>query len=174
LILYDPDAAADATRGTAREDFVEAIDLAPTFVEAKDGPDLSHVFEGRSLLPLTRGDPPAEWRDYVVSELDYSFRDARADLDLEPSRARAYMLRTEHWKYVLFEDLRPQLFDLVSDPRELDDRGADPALEQVRGELHDRLFEWSRARKSRITISENDIRARTGTARKRGIVIGEW
>jgi hypothetical protein len=62
----------------------------------------------------------------------------------------------------------------VNDPHELDDRGADPALEQVRDELHDRLFEWSRNRKSRITISENDIRARTGTARKRGIVIGEW
>jgi hypothetical protein len=36
------------------------------------------------------------------------------------------------------------------------------------------LFEWSRNRKSRITISESDVRARAGTARKRGIVIGEW
>jgi arylsulfatase A-like enzyme len=109
-----------------------------------------------------------------VSELDYSFREARANLEIEPSRARAYMLRTEKWKYVLYEDFRPQLFDLVNDPRELDDRGADPALDQVRHELHERLFEWSRSRKSRITISENDIRGRLGTARKRGIVIGEW
>jgi arylsulfatase A-like enzyme len=174
MILYDPDSAADATRGTANSSFVEAIDLAPSFVEAAGGPDLSHVFEGRSLLPLTRTSTVANWRNYVVSELDYSFRDARADLDIEPAGARAYMLRTEHWKYVLFENFRPQLFDLVNDPHELDDRGADPALEQARNELHDRLFEWSRNRKSRITISESDVRARAGTARKRGIVIGEW
>jgi arylsulfatase A-like enzyme len=174
MILYEPESAADATRGTANSSFVEAIDLAPSFVEAAGGPDLSHVFEGRSLLPLTRTSSVANWRNYVVSELDYSFRDARANLDIEPARARAYMFRTEYWKYVLYEDFRPQLFDLVNDPHELDDRGADPALEQVRNELHDRLFEWSRNRKSRITISESDVRARAGTARKRGIVIGEW
>lgn len=174
LIVYDPDSAADERRGTASSDFVESIDLAPTFVAALDGPDLGHIFEGRSLLPLLRGDGETAWRDSVVSELDYAFRRARIDLDVAPSQARAYMLRTERWKYVLFEGFRPQLFDLENDPHERADRGADPALESVRAELHERLFEWSRNRKSRITMSDEDITLRADTHRKRGIYIGEW
>jgi arylsulfatase A-like enzyme len=175
LVLYDPDPAADATRGRVVADLVEAIDLAPTFVAAYEGPDLSHVFEGRSLLPLVRGGGNgAPWREAVVSELDYSFRRARIDLDVTPGRAHAYMLRTDDWKYVLFEGFRPQLFDLRADPRELDDRGADPALEAVRNEMHERLFEWARSRKPRITYSDTQVIERTGAPRKRGIIIGEW
>ena len=34
LIIYDPVAEADATRGTVCDELVEAIDLAPTFLEA--------------------------------------------------------------------------------------------------------------------------------------------
>ena len=174
MILYDPDERADATRGSALSEFVEAIDLAPTFVQSLEGPDLGHVFEGRSLLPLLRNGGANGWRDSVVSELDYSFRRARIDLDVSPSRARAYMLRTDRWKYVLYEGFRPQLFDLAGDPRELDDRGADPALAPVRQELHERLFEWARTRNARITMSDADITRRADTHRGRGIVIGEW
>jgi arylsulfatase A-like enzyme len=174
LIVYDPDASADATRGSASSAFVEAIDLAPTFIEAFDGPKLDHIFEGRSLLPWLRNGSSGNWRDFVVSELDYSFQEARLELGIEPARARAYMLRTGDWKYVLFENFRPQLFDLKNDPCELDDRGADPALEPVREELHERLFDWSRSRKSRITMSDEEVARRTATARHRGIIIGEW
>src|SRR5690606_4369219 len=63
LILYDPDSAADGSRGTASKAFVESIDLAPTFVAAVDGPDLGHILEGRSLLPLLRNGEPTQWRD---------------------------------------------------------------------------------------------------------------
>jgi arylsulfatase A-like enzyme len=123
---------------------------------------------------LRGGGDANPWRDAVVSELDYAFRRARIDLDVAPGRARAYMLRTNDWKYVLFEGFRPQLFDLRKDPRELDDRGKDPALEAVRNEMHERLFEWSLSRKSRITYSDAEVIQRTGAPRKRGIIIGEW
>lgn len=174
MILYDPDPAADATRGTASSAFVEAIDLVPTFVEAVEGPKLDHILEGHSLLALTRNTASSPWRDQAVSELDYSFRRARIDLDVPPDGARAYMVRTARWKYVFYEGFRPQLFDLESDPRELVDRGADPALEPVRQEMKERLFEWSRTRKSRITMSNDDVVKRTDTHRRRGIFIGEW
>jgi arylsulfatase A-like enzyme len=175
LVVYDPDPAADPTRGTASDALVEAIDLAPTFVAAQGGPDLAHVFEGRSLLPLLRGGAPAAdgWRDMVVSELDYSFRAARLDLGIAPSRCRAWMVRTERWKFVFYEGLRAQLFDLADDPAEHHDRGADPALAPVRAEMEARLFAWLRARKARITIADADI-ARRGGGHARGIIIGEW
>ena len=174
LVVYDPDAAADATRGTACGRMVEAIDLAATFVDAVGGPPLDHILEGRSLLSLTRGKAPSSWRSAAVSELDYAFRQARASLDVAPDHARAYMLRTEQWKYVLFEGFRPQLFDLRNDPRELHDLGDDEGYSRVRSELHEQLFEWSRGRKTRITIDNEEVRRRANAYGKRGVVIGEW
>jgi arylsulfatase A-like enzyme len=175
LIVYDPDPAADATRGTVERRFVEAIDLAPTFIAAAGGVPPDHVLEGRSLLPLLRGtEPPPDWRDMVVSELDYAFREARETLDVPPDRARAWMVRTERWKYVLFEGFRPQLFDLAEDPHELVDRGDDPALAAVRDELSGRLFDWQRRRRMRITVPNAQIIGIPGRTRASGIIIGEW
>jgi arylsulfatase A-like enzyme len=36
------------------------------------------------------------------------------------------MVRTGDWKHVLYENFRPQLFDLRNDPKELADLGASP------------------------------------------------
>ena len=56
-------------------ELVEAIDLAPTFLEAlgADPAAQSHRLEGRSLMPFLTGRPPADgWRRCVFSEYDYS------------------------------------------------------------------------------------------------------
>jgi arylsulfatase A-like enzyme len=84
------------------------------------------------------------------------------------------MLRTERWKYVLHETFRPQLFDLESDPEEFTDLGAYPAYETVRADLHEKLFEWFRNRRLRVTISDEEILRRTGGADRQGILIGYW
>jgi arylsulfatase A-like enzyme len=171
LIIYDPDPAADGSRGFTDDRLVEAIDLVPTFIEASGGSPPDHILEGRSLLPLLRGACTNRWRDIVVSELDYSYRPARAELEIAPDRARAWMLHGDRWKYVFYEGFRPQLFDLLNDPGELDDRGGDPALTAVCREYGDRLFEWLRARRTRITVSNTHILTRRRPA---GLVIGEW
>ena len=72
MIIYDPSSAADCTRGTVNEALVEAIDLAPTFVEAAGGEAQNNWLEGRSLLPLLYGATPTDWRDIVISEYNYS------------------------------------------------------------------------------------------------------
>ena len=66
LIIYDPSPAAAKARGSVCDELVEAIDLAPTFLEfAGADPALqSHRLEGRSLLPLLRGEQPAAWRPF--------------------------------------------------------------------------------------------------------------
>ncbi len=109
-----------------------------------------------------------------MSELDYSFRRAGLDLQMPPDKARAWVMRSKRWKYVLYEGLQPQLFDLENDPRELVDRGADPALATVRAEYDERLFEWARNWRTRITLSNDDVAKRADTHRRRGIIIGEW
>jgi arylsulfatase A-like enzyme len=160
LIIYDPDPAANDTRGSVSDALVEAIDLLPTFVAAAGGAVPGHVLEGRSLLPIVRrasGENP--WRDAVFSECDYSFRAARRDLAVAPGGARATMVRTGRWKYVLYEGFRPQLCDLAGDPCELCDLGADPQFESVRRELEQLLFTWARHRRSRVTVSDAEREA---------------
>src|SRR4029079_14673238 len=59
LIVVDPSSEAAATRGSVNDALVEAIDLAPTFIEFFGGKVPDHILEGRSLMPLLRGEKPA-------------------------------------------------------------------------------------------------------------------
>ena len=174
LIIVDPDTAADGTRGQVDGRLVEAIDVLPTCLEALKLPIPAHRLEGRSLLPLLRGHPPTSWRDFVISELDYSFREARLILNRGPRECRAFMLRTKRWKYVLWHGFRPQLFDLLDDPFELSDRGDDPGLARVQAELHEQLFAWMRVRENRTTASDTYVEARTARHKDHGIYYGVW
>jgi arylsulfatase A-like enzyme len=175
MIVFDPAAAADATRGRTEARFVEAIDVVPTVLEALDLPAQRHRLEGRSLLTLTRNAAaPVEWRDAVFSELDYGFRQARRDLGRAPDACRAWMVRTEQWKYVEWQDMRPQLFDLAADPSEFNDLGADPAFATVRQEMRDRLLHWLSHGKRRTTVTLAEVEASTATHEKAGVFFGKW
>jgi len=174
FIVYDPDPSADATRGTVDQRFVEAIDVVPTILAALDQPAYDHLVEGRSLLPLLRGGKTETWRDAVFSELDYSFREARLLLKRAPRDCRAMMVRTDRWKYVWWQDFRPMLFDLANDPRELRDLGANDSYADVRREMEARLDAWLKARKTRVTVDDAYVEARTATHKKHGIFFGVW
>ncbi|MGE0725997.1 MAG: alkaline phosphatase family protein [Alphaproteobacteria bacterium] len=174
LIVVDPDARADATRGTVDRRLVEAIDLLPTFIEAVGAPGAPHLLEGRSLLPVLRGTPPADWREAAFSELDYSFRRARQLLQRHPAECRAFMVRTARWKYVEWHGFRPQLFDLANDPQEREDLGVSADHRAVRAEMRDRLWQWLSRRKLRTTLSDDDVRKRTNRHREHGIHFGVW
>ncbi|MGE0715830.1 MAG: alkaline phosphatase family protein [Alphaproteobacteria bacterium] len=174
FIVVDPDTRADATRGRVERRLVEAIDLLPTFIEATGAPGAPHLLEGRSLMPLLRGPTPTEWREAAFSELDYAFREARLLLKREPADCRAFMVRTERWKYVEWHGFRPQLFDLQEDPRELVDLGTSGAHRAIRREMKDRLWDWASRRRLRTTLSDEEVRRRTARHREHGIFFGMW
>ena len=132
------------------------------------------LVEGRSLMPLLRGEQADDWRDAVFSELDYSFREARLMLKRRPRDCRAIMVRTDRWKYVWWQDFRPMLFDLANDPKELRDLGADSAHAHIRREMEERLAAWLKARKTRVTVDDAYVEARTATHKKHGIFFGVW
>lgn len=174
LIIADPSPECDATRGTACDALVEAIDLAPTFIEGFGGVPKTHVLEGRSLRPLLRGERPA-WRDCVFSEYDYSMMEARTLLGRQPGACRLFMVFDGRWKYIHAPGYRPMLFDLLGDPEEFQDLGANPAHEAVRARLKERLLEWALRDHNRITMPDAAIAAYSPAAQLRqGIVIGFW
>ena len=176
LIIYDPGPGADETRGTTIDKPVEAIDVAPTLVDYAGGQQSHERLEGRSLLPLIRStEPVGDWREYVISEIDYSERGPRTLLNLHPYQCRGYMVRTVEWKYILFEGFQSQLFDLKNDPEEYQDLGSDPAFESKRRDLHELLFTWLRQRRMRTEIP-TDLLFSMGPERdaELGILIGQW
>jgi arylsulfatase A-like enzyme len=174
LIIYDP--AATAARGTVCDELVEAIDLAPTFLETvgANPAQQSHRLEGRSLVPLLDGLRPSDWRSFVFSEYDYTLQPAGPALGLPPRDSRLLMIADRRWKYVHAVGFRPMLYDMQSDPNEFHDLGADPAYEGERDRLFRELALWGLRLSQRATRSEQQMRSAYGRAEKRGVLIGVW
>ena len=116
LIVIDPSLEADSTRGTVCDALVEAIDLAPTFIDYFCGKPPDHILEGRSLMPLLRGQTPADWRKVIFSEYDYSMQDVRLKLNQPIEQCRLFMVFDGRWKYIHASGFRPMLYDLRERP----------------------------------------------------------
>ena len=175
LIVADPRVAADATRGRVCDELVEAIDLVPTMLESLGLPRPSEWLEGRSLVPLLHGEPGARGKDFVVCENTYAFRDeVRIPIGRPVEGCHMTMLRTDRWKFIHYEGLAPQLFDLVADPWELHDLGREPAHVAVREEMLARLFDWYRGRRRFPTIAPEAIASWNRRELAAGIDIGVW
>ncbi len=171
LIIVDP--SEQAARNVVSDALVEAIDLVPTFLDALGQTIPDHIIEGRSLLPLLRGGA-APARDAVFCELDYAFYGARRELARDADNARAVMVRTQQWKLIHYDGFAPQLFDLVNDPLELIDRGADAGAADRRRELYDLLFNWMRQRRNRITVERAKVVGHSDPDHPMGVIIGHW
>jgi len=174
MIIYDPRAGADATRGTTSDALVESIDLAPTFVDFAGGKIADHILEGRSLTPLMHGET-VKWRDVAISEYDYSATPQAVKLGLAPRDARLFMVFDGRYKLMHAEGgLRPMLFDLQSDPEEFIDLAKDstrtPEIDVEIDRLYAHLFTWARRMSQRVTKSEDDIIAMRGRSLRRGIL----
>jgi arylsulfatase A-like enzyme len=174
LIIYDPRAEADATRGTTSDALVEAIDLAPTFVAAMGATPADHILEGHDLTPFLHGKNPA-WRQAVFSEYDYSAMALAGPgyLDVQPEDARLFMVFDGRWKLIHAEGgFRSMLFDTQTDPDEFIDLGASPAHADEIARLMGLLNDWARRPAQRTTISKAEIKGMRGKSRRVGVIIG--
>lgn len=182
LIVYDPSPEADPTRGTVCDELVEAIDLAATFIGYAGGDVPQHVVEGRSLLPILHGEEVSSWRDFAVSEYDYSGTPMCTNLGLAPRDARLFMIADKRWKFIHAEGVdpatgqpfRPMLFDLKADPEEFHDLGGRSDHFDVIDRMYERLGQWARRMSQRTTISDDDIIGRRGASRRKGVVLGVY
>jgi len=173
LIVVDPDSSADATRGTVDDALIEGIDLLPTFLDYHGGDIPRHLLEGRSLMPKLRGEEIA-WRDYAISESDYSFQAFRNDIGTPPLECRSYMIATKEWKYIYAPGYDPVLFDLVNDPNELIDLGKSPEHEGIRQKMFIKLAEWSLQYRQRTACTEERALHMSGIEDVMGVLIGYW
>ncbi|MBC8257713.1 MAG: alkaline phosphatase family protein [SAR324 cluster bacterium] len=176
LIVCDPDVSANSTRGSVNHEFVEAVDIVPTFVEFAGGKICKERMEGFSLLSQTRETIKTEnQREFTISQIDYSDRGPRVSLNLHPYDCRAHMIRTKGWKYILHEKFRPQLFDLKNDPQEFYDLADDPEYSSMSKEMHEQLFSWFRKRLIRTEMTHDSLfEMGVDLDETMGILIGHW
>ncbi|MEM7522002.1 MAG: sulfatase-like hydrolase/transferase [Pseudomonadota bacterium] len=171
LIIYDPRKAADATRGATCDALVESVDLAATFVEAAGESVPDHIIEGRSLLPWLHGESPP-WREFAISEYDYSATPMCEQLGLAPRDARLFMVFDGRYKLIHAEGgFRPLLFDLETDPQEFHDLAKTDDHADVITRLYAGLATWGRRMSQRVTKSEQDIIDMRGKSVRQGVLI---
>ena len=157
------------------EQFVEAIDLVPTFVEAVGAKVNTDRIEGLSLLPLLHGKPPTNWREFVITEFDYSFR-AKTRVELQrPIKGCAMItLRDKAWKFVQCEGFRPLLFNLLDDPQEFHDLGASSQHQEQIAHYTRKTLTWMLDRKRYTTANDVFVRDWLKDDRFSGMQIGVW
>ncbi|MHC4510112.1 MAG: sulfatase family protein [Planctomycetota bacterium] len=149
-------------RGTVCDDFVELVDLAPTFLNAA-GVRLPAYLEGRDLADTARGrlDPRAE---AISEKLTYGRRAMLRtkrwsfEMQVSPDPRTGRRLSSEEMDWAAkssLADLDISLFDRKNDPAERDNLGLDPKYRKLRQELRERLvarifpsdrveYNWSR------------------------------
>ena len=115
--------------GTSSARLVSNVDFAETFLEAAGLPVPSDM-QGRSLLPLLKGETPADWR----TSFYYEYYEYPVPHHVRPH----YGVVTDRYKLVHFytPDVNYwELFDLNTDPQELRNVIDEPANARVAADL---------------------------------------
>ena len=111
--------------GSLPESPALSIDYAPTLLEAA-GAEVPKSLQGRSLLPVLRGETPKDWRRRWWYEYD-EFPG--------PHMVRAHrgVKVEERWKYIvwLMEPGGEELYDLQTDPHEMKNLVNDPGSKDL-------------------------------------------
>ena len=132
--------------GTARDELVLNIDIAPTLLELA-GVAVPASMQGRSLVPLLKGARPA-WRNSFLIEY---YTDTVFPRVLKMGYKA---VRSGRWKYIHYLELEgmDELYDLETDPYEMKNLIAEPgataALERMKKEMERLLKESNAARQA--------------------------
>lgn len=115
------------------------VDIAPTVLELAGVP-VPPGLDGRSLVPLLDGRVPPDWRtDFLLEYWPWM-----APKGAATPAWRAVRDVGRRQLYVEYATGEQELYDLATDPFEMESRHADPAFATRRAELAARLAELSR------------------------------
>ena len=122
--------------GSVDGHLTQNIDVAQTFLEMAgvEAPEETERMQGRSLVPLMRGQEPGDWRDAIY----YHYYDFPAVHAVR----KHYGVRDERYKLINYYDMGEwELFDLEEDPDELHNVYDDPAYADVVKRMKQRMRE---------------------------------
>ncbi len=118
--------------GSVNNDMVSNIDLPETFLEIA-GVKVPSDMQGRSMVPVLKGQTPANWR----KEHYYHYYEYPGSHMVK----RHYGMSTERYKLMhYYYDIDEwEMYDLKTDPQEMKNVYDDPSYASVRKNLHKRL-----------------------------------
>jgi arylsulfatase A-like enzyme len=116
-------------RGVVRDQLVANVDLAPTILQYAKA-KARRPLDGRSLRPVLRS-PSAGLDRGILLE---SYFNAAGELGPGPQIV-FQGVRTDRYMYARYSNGEEELYDLVTDPFELQSRHADPAFAGIKGSL---------------------------------------
>lgn len=117
--------------GAINTDLVSNVDFAETFLELAGLP-VPDDMQGRSLVPLLKGETPADWRKSHYYQYYEYFDDNSAPHHVY----RHYGVRTARYKLMHFYNIDEwELYDLDNDPHEMHSVYDDPQYAEVVKEL---------------------------------------
>ncbi len=133
--------------GQENQELVSNIDFAETFLDIA-GVDIPDDMQGRSLVPIFKGETPVDWR----TSFYYHYYEG-APTPAAHDVARHYGVATKRYKLIHYYIANEwELFDLENDPLELDSRYGDADYQDVQARL---LSELKRLR-AELEVPETD------------------
>lgn len=126
--------------GTVRDELVQWIDLSTTVLETAGLPPMPRG-QGESLLPLATGTAAEGPRDFALCEYRNSGHPYDPAVHTTMLRHDRYKLIVWHGKPSTDRPREGELYDLVDDPRELDNLWDDPAHLPTRTRLQELLLD---------------------------------
>ena len=151
LIITGP----DMKTGYVCNEFVQHEDICPTVLDMDNSLLTNHprtlvrhkmgtgmpLFSGRSLMPLCRGEEVSEWRTSAFSE-SFGYLCEGPDCDAIVKHPWKKTLRTKDFRYSVSSgrDDGEELFDLRTDPDELENLVYAPAYQEARQNLKNEML----------------------------------
>ncbi|MCB1078164.1 MAG: DUF4976 domain-containing protein [Verrucomicrobiae bacterium] len=129
LIVSWPGVTAPGSRDTH---LVQNLDYAETFLEMA-GVDIPSDMQGKSLVPLLKGESPKDWRDAI-----YYHYFEYPSVHMVP---RHYGVRTDRYKLIHFYQFGDEweFYDLDTDPDELTNQYQNPYYAKAISAMKERL-----------------------------------
>ena len=145
--------------GSVVDGMVANIDIAPTIMELAGIQERPEQFAGESFVGLTTGEiAPDAWRDSLYYEYYWEYN--------YPQTPTIFAIRTDRYKFITYHGVwdREELYDLQEDPDEIVNLITDPALQDLRVSLRERLY-------AGITDSEGRLSVPLNPRPRRGAVL---
>lgn len=132
--------AGQIPAGTRRSELVEWVDLSATLLDVAGLPPAPQG-QGRSLLPLARGETVTDWRDWALCEYRNSGHPYDPPVYTTMLRHDRYKLVVHHGHPATQRKRDGELYDLVADPQEITNLWHQPEYTQIRMELYEMLLD---------------------------------
>jgi len=133
--------------GSINDKMILNVDFAPTLLAAA-GHEVPDDMQGRSFLPLLRGEVPNDWR----TSMYYRYYDHFGSHNVQ----QHYGVRTERYKLLHFHRLNAwEMYDLQTDRHELKNLADDPAHVETRKQLEAELYRLKKELRDKDQFVDN-------------------